>query len=319
MCRHYGFRANEPTKVECTLVHAQNALLAQSRADLRGRNHTDGWGIAVYNQELPEVERRATAAYQDVHFNAIAARLYAKTVVAHVRKSTIGGPSLANTHPFVFNCWSMCHNGTVSGFHQLQESLIQETAAEFRSHRLGTTDSEQLFYWLLTRMQEAGISARVPCQDEISLTRVIAESLREIVRRCLAVSDHPPRLNIIMTDGDTMIATRWRHSLYWCYYNALEKCEHCGVPHVEHRPGIDYRAIVVASEPISRHEWYEFPNYSILSVGHDIVPIVHKIAAEPECNGPVLTPIEAECVGVHCLHDPVREPQSSSHSTQTQE
>ena len=27
MCRLYGFRANEETKVECTLVHAQNALL----------------------------------------------------------------------------------------------------------------------------------------------------------------------------------------------------------------------------------------------------------------------------------------------------
>ena len=36
MCRLYGFRANEPTKVECTLVHAQNALIVQSREDLAG-------------------------------------------------------------------------------------------------------------------------------------------------------------------------------------------------------------------------------------------------------------------------------------------
>ena len=28
MCRLYGFRANEPTKVECTLVYAQNAHTA---------------------------------------------------------------------------------------------------------------------------------------------------------------------------------------------------------------------------------------------------------------------------------------------------
>src|SRR6476620_10098238 len=40
MCRHYAFRANEPTKVECTLVRAQNALLAQSRADRRGKTHS---------------------------------------------------------------------------------------------------------------------------------------------------------------------------------------------------------------------------------------------------------------------------------------
>lgn len=34
MCRLYGFRANEATKVECALVLAQNSLLAQSRADM---------------------------------------------------------------------------------------------------------------------------------------------------------------------------------------------------------------------------------------------------------------------------------------------
>jgi predicted glutamine amidotransferase len=124
MCRHYGFRANEQTKVECTLVHAQNALLTRSRSDLRGKTHTDGWGIAFYDQERPEVERRATAAFDDVHFNAIAVRLYAKTVVAHVRKSTIGGPSLANTHPFVYESWSISHNGTESGFHQQKNAPV---------------------------------------------------------------------------------------------------------------------------------------------------------------------------------------------------
>jgi len=315
MCRHYGFRANEQTKVECTLVHAQNALLSQSRSDLRGKTHTDGWGIAVYNQEQPEVERRATAAFEDVCFNTFAARLYAKTVVAHVRKSTIGGPSLANTHPFVYECWSMCHNGTVSGFHQLQESLIHETAPHFRSHRLGTTDSEQLFYWLLSRMQESDISADQPCQSENKLTSVVAEALREIVKRCHAISDHPPRLNLILTDGNVLIATRWRHSLYWSYYNGLEKCEHCGVPHVEHRPGINYRAIVVASEPISRHEWYEFPDYSILTVGPDIVPLIQKIAPDPENTGPVLTPAETGCLEGRCSDGTPKRPQPVESTT----
>ena len=33
MCRLYAMRANEPTRVECSLVHAQNALMQQSQGD----------------------------------------------------------------------------------------------------------------------------------------------------------------------------------------------------------------------------------------------------------------------------------------------
>src|SRR5919108_629070 len=46
MCRLYALRANEPTRVECSLVRAQNALMAQSRGDREGLIHGDGWGVA---------------------------------------------------------------------------------------------------------------------------------------------------------------------------------------------------------------------------------------------------------------------------------
>ena len=68
MCRLYGFRANEPTKVECTLVHAQNSLMVQSREDLAGYEHAQGWGVATYEDRRPHVERQAWAAYHGEHF-----------------------------------------------------------------------------------------------------------------------------------------------------------------------------------------------------------------------------------------------------------
>jgi glutamine amidotransferase len=279
MCRHYGFRANERTKVECTLVHAQNALLAQSRRDVRGNANAHGWGVAVYNHEHPEVERRATAAYEDMEFNDFAARLYAKTVVAHIRQATVGGPSLSNTHPFVYGCWSFCHNGTVTGFVHLREQMIHETDPALRAFRLGTTDSEQLFYWLLSRMQAGGISADHPCENLDALVKVIAESMREIVSRCHQASpDRPPKLNLLLADGENLLATRWENSLYWNYHDGLANCEYCGVPHVKHRPGIEYRAVAVASEPISHEPWHEVPEHSVLSVGPDIHPRVEKVA-----------------------------------------
>jgi len=97
MCRLYGFIATEPTKVECSLIRAQNALLKQSRLDSRGFTHPDGWGIAYYVNALPVVERRSRAAYQDLRFDAAAKLVHARIVVAHVRAASVGVPSTANT------------------------------------------------------------------------------------------------------------------------------------------------------------------------------------------------------------------------------
>jgi hypothetical protein len=127
MCRLYAFRSNEPTKVECSLVYAQNALLTQSISDLRGEAHPHGWGISWYEDGLPSVEKKDTAAHQDESFNLMAERVYAKSVIAHVRQATVGEHSLLNTHPFIFGPWTFVHNGTLGGFDQLEEILIEET------------------------------------------------------------------------------------------------------------------------------------------------------------------------------------------------
>ncbi len=279
MCRHYAFRANEPTKVECTLVRAQNALLAQSRRDRRGKAHPDGWGVAVYENQPPDVERRAKAAYEDLHFNATAERLFAKTVVAHVRSATIGGPSLSNTHPFAHGPWCFAHNGTVRGFLSLRERFLRETSPRFHQERLGTSDSEQVFLWLLSRMEEAGISADAACSDPARLTEVFARSIQDIAQRSHASgAEEPAELNFILTDGNLLLASRWHHTLYWTFHDGLTDCPTCGYPHVEHREGLEYRAVVVASEPFSADPWQEFPDETMMVVDERIEPLLQPIS-----------------------------------------
>lgn len=278
MCRHYCFRANEETKVECTLIHAQNALILQSRADLRGKSHADGWGISVYHNAVPEVERRATAAYEDMHFSTTVERVFSKTAVAHVRRATVGGPSLANTHPFVHGYWTFCHNGTLTGFQMLQDELKHETAEELRQHRTGSTDSEQIFYWLLTRMEQAGLSPDEHCRDLPALREVVAESIVHLARRCEeAGAAWPARLNFLLTDGNIVIASRWNNSLHWILREGIHDCEICGIPHVHHTTGVQYRAVIVASEPISHEEWLELPDRSLLAIDDSIQPQIDAI------------------------------------------
>lgn len=267
MCRIYGFRATEETKVECSLVHAQNALMLQSRADVSGRSHSDGWGIAFYHNSHPEIERRATAAFEDLHFSETAERIFTTAVLAHVRLATVGEPSLLNSHPFSAGCWAFVHNGTVRGFERLRDRLESEMEPELRERIQGVTDSEHAFYWLLSRMARAGIAWTEPCRAVDELSRLVGESVAELAARCSEVeTEKPPRLNFLLTDGEILIATRWENSLYWLEREGIHDCEICGIPHVHHRPNVEYRAVVVASEPITHEDWREVPDFSVLSV-----------------------------------------------------
>jgi glutamine amidotransferase len=278
MCRHYCFRANEETKVECTLIHAQNALMLQSRSDMRGKSHPDGWGVSVYEDFLPTVERRVSAAYEDLYFSAAAERVFASTVVAHVRKATVGSPSLANTHPFTHQCWTFSHNGTVTAFERVRQVLLSETLPALRECIRGTTDSELLFAWLLSRMEEEGLSPEERCPDLPSLVSLVARS----IRRVAALSEEagayrPAKLNVVLTDGQVALGTRWNNSLYWLLREGIHDCEICGIPHVRHSEGLAYRAMIVASEPVSHEAWQEVPERTIVAVDGAIRPQLHPI------------------------------------------
>lgn len=273
MCRLYGFRANEPTKVECTLVHAQNALMVQSREDMKGYSHTHGWGIATYTDgdepAEPRVERQAWAAYHGEHFRAAAARIHSRAVLAHVRRATVGEPSIDNTHPFTEARWSFIHNGTVPFFARIRDRLLHAMAAEQRELIRGVTDSEHVFHYLRS-LQLADPAA--------PLCDIVQRGVTQVVRWCRDIDAHARiGLNIMMTDGRELAGTRLGRTLYVVARDGVHDCEICGFPHVHHDPRRRYRAVVIASEPISHERWQEIPEPSVYRVnadyGLDIEPL----------------------------------------------
>jgi len=279
VCRLYGFRANEPTKVECSLIHAQNALLLQSRSDMMGREHADGWGLASYANGDLHVEHRDTAAFADVQFSTAVERIYAKTVIAHVRKATVGGTSAFNTHPFRYGRWTFAHNGTVSGFEQLKEQMARETAPRLQGFRRGTTDSEQTFLWILTRMERDGLDPDGGTTDAAALADTLGKAVRTLHDRSEKLgSKETPRLNFLLTNGQVMVASRWNHTLHRLERDGVHDCEICGIPHVEHDAKRRYRAVAIASEPITHEAWHEMDNGTIVSVDEDLKVAVYPFA-----------------------------------------
>ncbi|MFK7818705.1 MAG: class II glutamine amidotransferase [Planctomycetaceae bacterium] len=286
MCRLYAMRSSEPTKVECTLVHSQNALLLQSRQDMTGRTHSDGWGIAYYSNSQPTIERQASAAFTDLGFSQVAERVYARTVIAHVRLATVGELRPENTHPFSFERWAFAHNGTVEGFESLRTQLITETLPVLNATRLGGTDSEYLFLWLLSRLVGAGVDLASGITDLTLTASTVANAIRELAARSSELNlDNKPKLNIVLTDGDSMIATRWNNSLFYLQRGGLHDCDICGIPHVHHTQEANYRATVIASEPLSGETWIEVPNKSVIRIDSDARMELEPIGLSPASSG----------------------------------
>ncbi len=262
MCRLYGFHASAPTKVECPLVHAQNALMVQSRRDWEGKDHAHGWGVATYAGHTPHVERQAWAAYHGEHFRRAAERIHSRTVLAHVRRATIGPVGLENTHPFAEGRWTFIHNGTVEGFDRIRQNMLGMMSFRHRAAIAGATDSEHVFRLLLT------------LHDEES-HRPIVETLRLGVRRVIdwcaeAAPGVEVGLNFILTDGDTLVGTRWGRGLYTLTRDGILPCAICGFPHVHHQSERPYRSVEVASEPLTDEPWQEMPDRSIYAVTPEV-------------------------------------------------
>jgi predicted glutamine amidotransferase len=177
MCRILGCVSAEPISIEHELLHAENPLIQQSE------DHDSGWGMAVYRQadsEQPELVRFPEAAYADGEFRR-ATSMHGRIFNAHLRRATLGGLTLVNTHPFVLGEYSFSHNGTIIRYPKLLEPSVARPQGE--------TDSEHMFNWLMCHYDSSN-----PCA-----------SLRKLVQTCIERSPFSG-LNFLFSDGDRLFA-----------------------------------------------------------------------------------------------------------------
>jgi predicted glutamine amidotransferase len=267
VCRFFGLRASHPTSVACCLVRARNSLMAQSRRDLQGFENADGWGIAAYAARAVRSVRSASAAHAGDDFRSVAGRLKAATVIAHVRHATVGAMVVENTHPFTHGPFAFVHNGTIPYFEDLRPQMLAEMSGEHRDAILGATDSEHLFHMILAACERA---------PDRPLLDVVRETLRRVFHWCRAIGPHPRLgLNILLTDGERMVCSRWHRTLSWLERRTLADCEVCGLRHADCEPPA-YRALLIASEPVTNEGWREVPERSVCEVMPD-----HRLRIEP--------------------------------------
>ncbi len=198
MCRLFTFRSVIRSRVHRSLVEAENALGTQST------RHPDGWGVAYYIDGAPHLTRSPATAVADHLFHRLSGVVSSETVVAHVRKATQGDNSVLNCHPFQFGRWIFAHNGDIPNFFDIREQLVSQISENLRPFVLGETDSEVLFFLLLS---ELGMCVTKGC--DVDAHDVMA-AIRRVVAKVGALSpatgDKAPLLTMVLTDGELMVA-----------------------------------------------------------------------------------------------------------------
>ena len=277
MCRLYGLQATHSTRPACELLEAQNALIQQSQEDARGLSNPHGWGMGHVDDETTSCFRQVEPAAESPEYREEALETEGRTVLAHVRRATVGDPKHANTHPFRHGPALLIHNGHVPAFDRVRPHLLDRLDEDHRQSIRGTTDSEHVFALLRQLRDESPDTAlRTVTQEAIRLVQewVMAEAPDATAHAAdadFSAMSHDELenvlgLNLLWTDGDTLGGARFNRTLWLLQRGHVPTCSICGHDHA-HPPAEDaYQSTTLASERLTDEAWSEVPNGSVFQV-----------------------------------------------------
>ena len=218
MCRHLAW-LGAPRSLGELLLEPEHGLLVQSYAPRRQRNgrmNADGWGVGFFSGVRPEPARWRSSRplWGAASFASVAPVISSGCVLAAVRSATAGMPADETAAaPFQSGRWLLSHNGVVDrtalGPHPAAESACD--SALLAAHLFGFGP------------ERAG------------------EFVAALARR-----DPGARLNLLLTDGQRVLATRWNDTL------SLLRADD---------------GVVIASEPYDDDpRWTDVPDHHLVEV-----------------------------------------------------
>ncbi|MER7474000.1 ergothioneine biosynthesis protein EgtC [Micromonospora sp. NPDC000018] len=202
MCRHLAY-LGPPVTLRELLFDPPYSLVRQSWAprDMRGGGtiNADGFGVGWYpGSGEPVRYRRAQPIWSDPTIAQLAGVTSAGAVLAAVRSATVGMAVLDGAAaPFAEGPWLFSHNGVVRGWPDTVVPLAGTLPVRDLLTLDAATDSALL--WALVRHRlRAGVKS----------ARAIAETVTAV-----AAAAPGSRLNLLLTDGHTVVASVAGHAL----------------------------------------------------------------------------------------------------------
>jgi glutamine amidotransferase len=161
--------------------------------------NADGFGAGWYAGAGPPVRyRRSVPMWTDANFAALAGTVASGAVLAAVRSATVGLPMVETAcAPFMWDRWLFSHNGKIVGW----PDSVAPLAAALPVTDLLTMDAPTDSALLCALLRHRLGTGRSP---EDAVTAVVTE---------VAAVAPGSRLNLLLTDGETVYGTAWDHAL----------------------------------------------------------------------------------------------------------
>lgn len=235
MCRHIAY-VGPPLALGELLVSPPHGLYRQSWAPRRQRYGTvnaDGFGVGWYAEgdPVPGRYRRSGPIWADPSFADLTRVVRTGALLAAVRDATEpGADGEAAAAPFASGPWLFSHNGAVKGWPR----SVAPPAAALPAEELLSLEArcDSALVWAL-------VLHRLRAGDEMG--QALADTVAEV-----DAAAPGSRLNLLLTDGETITATAWGDTLWYLA-----------------EPG---RRTVVASEPYDDDpHWHEVPDRTLLA------------------------------------------------------
>lgn len=203
MCRHIAY-VGPPVALGEVLTRPAHSLVRQSWEPRRQRHGTvnaDGFGVGWYadGDPVPGRYRRPGPVWGDRTFADLARVVRSHAVLAAVRDATEFDPDgEAAAAPFAAGEVLFSHNGAVKGWPGSMAPLAA-TLPPAELLRL-TARCDSALVWALVRHRLAAGDA---------LPQAVADTVTEV-----AEAAPGSRLNLLLTDGSTIVATAWGDTLW---------------------------------------------------------------------------------------------------------
>eukprot|EP01083_Nonionella_stella_P240326 840219_1 len=263
------------------------------KAKASQRNHqlnADGFGVGFYQSETPApgVYKSVRPAWNDQNLRSLSSAITSKIMFAHARAATdILSVGQLNCHPFSVGKFMFMHNGSICGFNLVKRQIISALDDRILSLVHGSCDSEYAFMLFLNYMYEKKGSLDFSGMEVTGndLKNVLVNTIRNIVRLCdEAGVTQASSLNFAVTDGSSVVATRFRNSesedpptLYITHGHSFggNHDEKVGDPHINRPlPGTEaetnlFEMAVISSEPLSyvnSSRWHLIPKDQIILI-----------------------------------------------------
>ncbi len=199
MARLVGFISNR-SELGTRVLSSQSKYLTSRKVT----NGPLGWGVGFMQFGEVLLRRRPLDERDEIDLSESLKGMKTDVLIGHVRQPTVGNLRTENTHPFRYRQWLFAQTGTLEGFEQVRERLLDAQPAFLRPNVRGDTDSELFFYLFLSYLHDEGHlnGLQVPL---LTIHEALRSALKLVDGVCKDAGVNPSSGDILLTNGEHLV------------------------------------------------------------------------------------------------------------------